>query len=41
MILGATPTAAGVQAPPHALTTDEVGRVGGIVRTTEVRVTVK
>jgi hypothetical protein len=39
MILGSAPGAAAVQVPPHALTTDDTGR--GIVRTTEVRVTVK
>lgn len=38
-ILGQVPGPGVVQLPPHAITTDEVAR--GIVRTTEVRVTVK
>ncbi|KAK4156003.1 hypothetical protein C8A00DRAFT_13028 [Chaetomidium leptoderma] len=39
MILGTPGHGAAIQMPPHALTTDEATR--GIVRTTEVRVTVK
>lgn len=41
MILGAAPGVGVVQMPPHALTTDQQGGTRGIVRTTEVRVTVK